>query len=67
MFKEGGIWNEVEKLREGMDDVLKNMGLPRFMSRFPAYSLHSLAGEYVAVVELPGVAKGNVGITYRDR
>lgn len=66
MLKDSGLWSEVEKLRGGLDDILRTAGLGT-ASRFPAYRVQSRPEEYLVTVELPGVAKDAVSIVYRDR
>lgn len=68
MFKESGLWNEIDKIRGGLDDLIKNAGFGSpIAGRYPAYSLHSRPEEYLALVELAGVPKEAVEIVYRDR
>jgi HSP20 family protein len=66
MLKDTGLWSEVEKLRGGLDEILRTAGLGT-AARFPAFRLHSRPEEYRLLVELPGVAKDAVSIVYRDR
>jgi HSP20 family protein len=68
MFKESGLWNEIDKIRGGLDDLLKTAGFGGVTAgRYPPYTLHSRPEEYLAQVELAGVPKESVEIVYRDR
>lgn len=65
MIKDTGLWSEVEKLRGGLEDLIKTgMG---YSGRAPGYRVHAKADEYVALVELPGIPKESVHVTFRDR
>lgn len=65
MIKESGLWNEMEKLRDGLEDLFKT-GLS-YSGRAPASRLHEKADEFVVLVELAGVPKEAVQVTYSDR
>ena len=65
MIKENGIWDEVEKLRGGFEDLFR-AGLG-FAGRGPASRLLEKPDEFVVLVELPGVPRSGVQVTYRDR
>ena len=65
MIRESGLWNEMEKLRGGLEDLFK-AGLG-YSGRAPASRVHEKPDEFVVLVELAGVPKEAVQLTYRDR
>lgn len=65
MIKDSGIWDEVEKLRGGFEDLFRT-GLG-FAGRGPASRLIEKPDEFVVLVELAGVPREAVQVTYRER
>jgi HSP20 family protein len=65
MIKDSGIWDEVEKLRGGFEDLFR-AGLG-FAGRGPSSRLLEKPDEFVVLVELPGVHRDAVQVAYRDR
>lgn len=64
MIKDSGLWSEVEKLRDGLEDLFKT-GLG-YAGRTPAYRLQAKPEEYVVSMELPGVPKNAVSVSFQD-